>query len=431
MKPSHTIRQVFDDPNLVSTAGLVPALRLAESAGLYELLEALTVPSSNAAVKTTSMLAGIVAGTDSIDDLDLLRHGVTGRLFAGVISHFETQPRSSIPTRCGTRKSNAGSATPRSPRSHSWRSSTQGAEHVACRLVVRRVRRLQPSAGDGSEQGELFATYRHHAFITNSTLPAVAADRHHRDHAIVEQVIAELKAGPLAHLPSGKYAANAAWVAHAVIAFNLARACAVAADLPKARWASQPAYCQPCAPGSSTCLPVSPPPDTARSPPARPLAIDAAWQSLWVAAIGPPAPAATLTTEPPPGATEEPEDVEEPAPGRRLRHAHPHIATPRPRNQPTRICIGGSGLRRCCAPFPGRQYHQPSRLGKRPGIRSFSRAECSAENRRVSVIEATGRELSRHSGSTRGQISWNAGMSIHLGVPFQRRGALYGGDTGQ
>ena len=42
------------------------------------------------------------------------------------------------------------------------------AEHVACRLVVRRVRRLQPSAGDGSEQGELFATYRHHAFITNN-----------------------------------------------------------------------------------------------------------------------------------------------------------------------------------------------------------------------------------------------------------------------
>lgn len=84
MKPSHTIRQVFDDPNLVSTAGLVPALRLAESAGLYELLETLTVPSPNAAVKTTSVLAGMVAGADSIDDLDLLRHGGTGRLFAGV-----------------------------------------------------------------------------------------------------------------------------------------------------------------------------------------------------------------------------------------------------------------------------------------------------------------------------------------------------------
>jgi hypothetical protein len=55
-----------------------------------------------------------------------------------------------------------------------------------------------------------------------------SAPQRHRDHAIIEQVIAELKDGPLAHLPSGQYAANAAWLAHAVIAFNLARAAAVA-----------------------------------------------------------------------------------------------------------------------------------------------------------------------------------------------------------
>ncbi len=97
-------------------------------------------------------------------------------------------------------------------------------EHVQCRLVVRRVKRLQPLAGDGTQQGELMATYRHHAFITNSTLGLVEADQRHRDHAIVEQVIAELKDGPLAHLPSGKYTANAAWLAHAVIGFNIARA---------------------------------------------------------------------------------------------------------------------------------------------------------------------------------------------------------------
>jgi hypothetical protein len=112
------------------------------------------------------------------------------------------------------------------------------AEHVTCRLIVRRVKRLQPLASDGSEQGELFATYRHHAFITNSPLPMVEADQRHRDHAIVEQVIAELKDGPLAHLPSGKYAANAAWVSLAMIAYNIARAAAVAADLAKARWAT-------------------------------------------------------------------------------------------------------------------------------------------------------------------------------------------------
>jgi hypothetical protein len=70
------------------------------------------------------------------------------------------------------------------------------AEHVACRLVVRRVKRLQPRAGDGNEQGELFATYRHHAFITNSSLGLVEADERHRDHAIVEQAIRELKEGP-------------------------------------------------------------------------------------------------------------------------------------------------------------------------------------------------------------------------------------------
>jgi len=111
-------------------------------------------------------------------------------------------------------------------------------EQVTCRLVVRRVRRLQPRTSDGSVQGELFATYRHHAFITNSTLTTIAADERHRDHAIIEQVIAELKDGPLAHLPSGKYAANAAWTTCAVIAFNLARAAAVAADLATIRWAS-------------------------------------------------------------------------------------------------------------------------------------------------------------------------------------------------
>lgn len=113
------------------------------------------------------------------------------------------------------------------------------AEHVTCRLVVRRVRRLQPrAAADGSEQGELFPAHRHHAFITNSTLTIVEADQRHRDHAIVEQVIAGLKAGPLAHLPSGSYPANAAWVACAVIAFNLARAAAIAAGQARIRWAS-------------------------------------------------------------------------------------------------------------------------------------------------------------------------------------------------
>ncbi len=102
---------------------------------------------------------------------------------------------------------------------------------------MRRVKRLQPLANDGTVQGELFAAYCHHAFITNSTPSMAQADQRHRDHAIIEQTIVELKDGPLARLPSGRYAANAAWVAHAVIAFNLA---APPRSLPgrPARWAT-------------------------------------------------------------------------------------------------------------------------------------------------------------------------------------------------
>lgn len=408
MKPSHTIRPVFDDPNLVSAAGLVPALRLAESAGLHELLGGVRVPSPNAAAKAAGVVGGMLAGADSIDDLDLLRHGGMGRLFTGVrapstlgtflrsFTHGHVQQLDRVnagmlaglavrvpgllagggaggiafvdvddtvrqvhgyakqgaafgyskvrglniqlatissPTaapviaQARLRKGNTASAagagrllaqaitTGRAAgvtgqllaradsayygwafvgtaiRHQAWFSVTarmnpsvvraitridegawqeieypsavfdqaeqrwvsdaevaeidflaftgrRKAEHVACRLVVRRVRRLQPLASDGSAQGELFAAYRHHAFITNSALSTIEADQRHRDHAVVEQVIAELKDNALAHLPSGKYAANAAWVSCAVIAFNIARATAVAANQRTARWAS-------------------------------------------------------------------------------------------------------------------------------------------------------------------------------------------------
>jgi len=408
VKPSHTIRPVFDDPNLVSAGGLVPALRLAEVAGLYDLLGGLSVPSPNAAAKTAGVVGGMLAGADSIDDLDLLRHGAMPRLFAGVrapstlgtflrsfthghvqqldkaggellgeladrvpgllgggdvdgiafvdvddtvrevhgyakqgaafgyskvrglniqLATISTPTSAPVIARARLRKGNTASATGAGRmlaqaintaraagvtaqilaradsayygwafvgtalRHQAWFSVTarmtpsvtaaitsidpdawkaieypnalydedeqrwvsdaevaevsfmaftgrRKAEHVACRLVVRRVKRLQPLASDGSEQGELFATYRHHAFITNTTLSVIEADQRHRDHALVEQVIAELKDGPLAHLPSGKYAANAAWVACAVIAFNIARATAVAASMRTARWAT-------------------------------------------------------------------------------------------------------------------------------------------------------------------------------------------------
>ena len=89
MKLSHTSRAtsaVFDDPNLVSAGGLVPVLALAESAGLRELADQhLTVPGdkgANAGLKVASLVAGMVAGADSIDDMALLRHGGMGRVFA-------------------------------------------------------------------------------------------------------------------------------------------------------------------------------------------------------------------------------------------------------------------------------------------------------------------------------------------------------------
>lgn len=79
------VSAVFDDPNLVSVAGLVPMLRLARSAGLDELAQSrLSVPTdkgANAGGKVMALVAGMLAGADSIDDMNLLRHGGMGRLF--------------------------------------------------------------------------------------------------------------------------------------------------------------------------------------------------------------------------------------------------------------------------------------------------------------------------------------------------------------
>jgi len=404
----HKIDAVFDDPNLIGSAGLVPVMRLAERAGWHDLLrQRLSVPSANASVKAACVVAGMIAGADSIDDLDVLRHGGMGKVFTGVrapstvgtflrtftfghvrqldavaartleglaavspqllagtesmafvdvddtirqVHGYRKQGAAygysgvkglnaqlavlSSPT-CAPviaasrlRKGNAVSGhgahrligdavataraagasgqvmvradsgyyrrdviaaaragkawfsvtvrmnpavvravagipetawtTIRYPRAvwdedeKRWVSEAQVAEttftaftsapkkqQVSCRLVVRRVQRLNPRAS-AAGQGELFSTWRHHGFVTNSTLSTIAADETHRDHAIVEQVIAELKNGPLAHAPSGKFLANAAWLTLACLAFNLLRAAGAAASArhAKARWAT-------------------------------------------------------------------------------------------------------------------------------------------------------------------------------------------------
>jgi hypothetical protein len=78
----------FDDPNLVSCAGLVPVMRLAQDcdlAGLVaEHLKMTVAVGANAHLKIPGIVAGMLAGADSIDDLDVLRHGGMGELFGGV-----------------------------------------------------------------------------------------------------------------------------------------------------------------------------------------------------------------------------------------------------------------------------------------------------------------------------------------------------------
>ena len=78
----------FDDPKLVSCAGLVPAMRLAQDcdvAGLVaEHLKMTVAVGANAHLKIPGIVAGMLAGADSIDDLDVLRHGGMGELFGGV-----------------------------------------------------------------------------------------------------------------------------------------------------------------------------------------------------------------------------------------------------------------------------------------------------------------------------------------------------------
>jgi hypothetical protein len=104
---------------------------------------------------------------------------------------------------------------------------------VTARLIVRRVRDLNNKAGTG--QDELFPVWRYHAVFTDTPFELVQAEGQHRDHAVVEQVFADVTSGPLAHMPSGVFAANAAWLSIAAMAHNLVRAAGALASLPFAR----------------------------------------------------------------------------------------------------------------------------------------------------------------------------------------------------
>ena len=419
MQLSHSLPVVsatFDEPNLVSAAGLVPLMKLADRAGLERLGdEHLSVPGdkgANAGLKLSSLVAGMAAGADSIDDMALLRHGAMGKIFhrpyapstlgsflrsftfghvrqldaiasrfllslaehsqllgaredagpvmvdiddtvvevhgyqkqgagfgySGVrglnalLATISTEQIAPVIAAQRLRKGSAGS--PRGAkrlvtdalalvrRSHlatrqvlvradaafyshalvtasrnagaevsitvrldpaikraiatisddAWKAikytdaiydqetgrwisraevaevpytaftSKKAGEQVPGRLVVRRIPELNPKKNQG--QQTLFDLWRFHAFFT--TTPAterdtVAADQVHRAHAIIENVHADLKASALAHMPSGVFNANAAWLSCAVMAFNLTRAAATlttAASLARATTAT-------------------------------------------------------------------------------------------------------------------------------------------------------------------------------------------------
>ena len=84
------------------------------------------------------------------------------------------------------------------------------------RMIVRRTRLL-------GDQAELWPDWRHHAFVTNRTDALELVESEHRQHAVVELTIRDLKDQALAHFPSGKFLANAAWTVIAALAHNLLR----------------------------------------------------------------------------------------------------------------------------------------------------------------------------------------------------------------
>jgi hypothetical protein len=95
-------------------------------------------------------------------------------------------------------------------------------DRITARLIVRRVK-------DACYPDALFPVWRYHPFFTNTDLPVEDADLTHRQHAIIETVFADLIDGPLAHIPSGSFGANSAWVLCAAISHNLLRAAGVLA----------------------------------------------------------------------------------------------------------------------------------------------------------------------------------------------------------
>lgn len=143
------------------------------------------------------------------------------------------------------------------------------AEHATGRLIVRRVRRLNAEPAPG--QGELFTAWRYHPVFTDSPFATLQAELHHRQHAVIEQVIADGKGSALAHLPSGDFQANNAWLTLWAIAHNLLRAAGALAGTFHARSNHR----DPAGPPDPPTGPHRPLGPTADAAPTRPLALAA------------------------------------------------------------------------------------------------------------------------------------------------------------
>ena len=108
------------------------------------------------------------------------------------------------------------------------------ARTITARMIVRPVRRLNPKAGQGQEMLRacpMRSLTGSHPVFTDNPHPMLDAEAEHRDHAICEQGFADIIDGPLAHLPSGDFNANAAWAVLAVFPEHPARAAAALASL--------------------------------------------------------------------------------------------------------------------------------------------------------------------------------------------------------
>ena len=222
-----------------------------------------------------------------------------------------------------------GSPVPRSPRSRSPHSAPR---RPTSRFGAGWWCAASPTSTTAAMTGQatLFDTWRFHAFFTTTDLDTVTADKTHRGHAIIEQVHADLKDSALAHLPSGRFTANAAWLVLAVMAFNLTRAAATLTG-PRAGQGQNRDHPPHPGHGPGTDRVLGPPPDPA---PTAELAMGNGVEHPVRQAVWPISPDHRLTAGTPPAPRYERPSGTTRHRGRAIAHAHtaPHPGS-RPHNR--------------------------------------------------------------------------------------------------